>query len=326
MKANQFFNKILDKWPVKVCCLILAISMYLFHQASLTEKRSFVLPLQLVEEGAVMHNGDYTSNVTVTVRANTEQISSVHSNQISAYVSLNGISKGGEYNLPVKVKVSDEIMAFDPFEIKVKPEFIKIQVENKDIKYVTIEPMVVGEPEYGYEVKAVTVNPPVAEITGPHTMIENTKMIYTEKVDITDLAKKESFDVNFRPLNKLLTISQKEPVEVTVLIEPMQMEKIFENIEVNVTGLDPLFVISEELPGISFVLEGTVPVLENYTPTKRFVNADLSKLTEPGEYEVPLTYSVPSYLTLKDDAPQSIWIKIEHKVNEPLEPLDEVTE
>ena len=71
MKANQFFNKILDKWPVKVCCLILAICMYLFHQASLTDKRSFVLPLQLVEEGAVMHNGDYTSNVTVTERANT---------------------------------------------------------------------------------------------------------------------------------------------------------------------------------------------------------------------------------------------------------------
>ena len=326
MKANQFFNKILDKWPVKVCCLILAICMYLFHQAGLTEKRSFVLPLQLVEEGAVMHNGDYTSNVTVTVRANTEQISSIHSNQINAYVSLNGISKAGEYNLPVKVKVADEIMAYDPFEIKVKPEFIKIQVENKDIKFVNIEPMVVGDPEYGYEVKSVTVNPPIAEITGPHTMIENTKTIYTEKVDITDLAKKETFEVNFRSLNKLLTITEKEPVEVTVLIEPMQMEKLFENIEISVTGLNPDLYISEELPGISFVLEGTVPVLDNYTPTKRFVSVDLSKLSESGEYEVELIYSVPSYLTLKDDAPQSIWIKLENKEKEILEPLEEVTE
>ena len=67
MKANQLFNKILDKWPVKVLCLIAAISMYLFHQASLTEKRSFVIPLTVLEEGAVQHTGDFTSTVTVTV-------------------------------------------------------------------------------------------------------------------------------------------------------------------------------------------------------------------------------------------------------------------
>lgn len=326
MKANQFFNKILDQWPVKVCCFILAICLYLFHQASLTDKRSFVLPLQLVEEGSVMHNGDYTSNVTVTVRAGTEHISSIHSNQITAYVSLNGISKAGEYNLPVKIHVTDEIMAYDPFEITVKPEYIKVQVENKDIKYVKIEPMIVGEPEHGYEIKSFEINPPIAEITGPHTMIENTKMIYTEKVDVTGLAKKESFDVKFRSLNKLLTITEKEPVKVTVVIEPMQMEKLFENVEINITGLKSNLIISEEIPGISFVLEGTVPVLENYSPAKRFVSADLSKITEAGEYELALSYSVPSYLKLKDDAPQNILIKIQEKIEEPEETLQEVVE
>ena len=101
MKANRFFEKILFNWPVKVCCLILAIALYLFHQASLTEKRSFVIPLTIVEEGLVQHTGDYTSTVTVVVRANTEEISSVHSNQLNAYVNLNNISKNGEYNLPV---------------------------------------------------------------------------------------------------------------------------------------------------------------------------------------------------------------------------------
>ena len=95
MKANRFFEKILDKWPVKVCCLIVAICLYLFHQASLTDKRSFVIPLTLIEEGGVIHTGDYTSTVTVVVRANMEELSSVHSNQLHAFVNLNGISKNG---------------------------------------------------------------------------------------------------------------------------------------------------------------------------------------------------------------------------------------
>ena len=137
--------------------------------------------------------------------------------------------------------------------------------------------MLVGEPEYGFEVTGVSVNPPVAEITGPHTMIENTKTIYTEKIDITALAAKETISANFRPLNKLLTITEKEPVQVTVFIEPMQMEKLFE-------------------------------------------------YKEAGEYEVELIYSVPSYFTLKDDAPQSIRIKIDKKPEEITEPLNEVTE
>ena len=151
MKANRFFEKILYNWPVKICCLIIAIAIYLFHQSSLTEKRSFVIPLTVVEEGNVQHTGDYTSTVTVTVRANTEEISSVHSNQLTPYVNLNNISKNGEYNLPVKVQVSDEIMAFDPFEIKVKPEYITIKAETKDLKF--------GEPEHGYEITETTIEP-----------------------------------------------------------------------------------------------------------------------------------------------------------------------
>ena len=65
------------------------------------------------------------------------------------------------------------------------------------------------------------------------------------------------------------------------------------------------------------------------TTSKNFkdsVLCHLSKYKEAGEYEVELIYSVPSYFTLKDDAPQSIWIKIDKKPEEITEPLIEVTE
>ena len=311
MKANQFFNKILDKWPVKVGCLIIAIALYLFHQSSLTEKKSFVLPVQVIEEGAVIHTGDSVSNVTVTVKANTEQVSSIHTNQLQAYISLNDISKNGEYTVPVKVNVAEEILSFDPFEIKVKPEYVKIRVENKDLKDVYIEPSIIGEPEHGYEITEIKVNPVTAEIMGPESIVENTKKIYTEKIDVTGLAKKETFRVNFRSINKLITVSDMEPVEVSVKIEPKQMERTFEDFEVFINGLNDSFAIKDGTPVITFVLSGTVPVLENYTPAKRFVTLDLRHITETGEYELPLSYSVPSYLVLMEGAPTTIKVQIE---------------
>lgn len=310
MKANQFFNKILNKWPIKVLCLVIAIAMYLFHQASLTDKRSFVIPLQLVEEGAVMHTGEFTSTVTVVIKASTEEMSSVHSNQLTAYVNLNEITKNGEYNLPVKIKVAEELMGYNPFEIKVKPEFVKIRAENKELKFIPIEASVVGEPEHGYEVSEVKVNPSHLEVTGPASIIENTTKIYTDKVDVTGLAKKESFEVEYKPVNKLLAVADNGPFEVTVTIEPKYMERTIEDLEVNVVSLNPKFYLKDDIIQTTVTLSGTMPVLENYTPGKRFAYIDCTNITAPGEYDLPIIFTVPAYFTLEESSELPVHITV----------------
>ena len=316
MKANQFFEKILDKWPVKVCCLIVAICLYLFHQASLTDKRSFVIPLTLIEEGGVMHTGDYTSNVTVVVRANMEDLSSVHSNQLHAFVNLNGIAKTGEYNLHVKVKVADEIMAFDPFEIKVKPEYIKIKVENKDFKYIPLEPTIVGEPAHGYEITEVQVDPLFVEVNGPQTIIENTQKLFLEKVDVTNLTANQNFSVQYKSLNKLISIKESGPFNVSVVIEPQEMERTLDNVNVSVVGLSERFYLKDDVMPVSVTLEGNVVDLEKYTPAKRLVTLELQRILEPGEYDLPLTFNVPSYLYFIDSSEKTVHITVLNKEEE----------
>lgn len=316
MKANQFFEKILDKWPVKVCCLIVAICLYLFHQASLTDKRSFVIPLTLIEEGGVMHTGDYTSNVTVVVRANMEELSSVHSNQLHAFVNLNGIAKTGEYNLPVKVNVADEIMAFDPFEIKVKPEYIKIKVENKDFKYIPLEPTIVGEPAHGYEITEVQVDPLFVEVNGPQTIIENTQKLFLEKVDVTNLTANQNFSVQYKSLNKLISIKESGPFNVSVVIEPQEMERTLDNVNVSVVGLSERFYLKDDVMPVSVTLEGNVVDLEKYTPAKRLVTLELQRILEPGEYDLPLTFNVPSYLYFIDSSEKTVHITVLNKEEE----------
>ena len=327
MKANRFFEKILYNWPVKVCCLIIAIALYLFHQASLTEKRSFVIPLTVIEDGAVQHTGDFTSNVTVVVRANTEQISSVHSNQLIAYVNLNNISKNGEYNLPVKVDVADEIMAFDPFEIKVKPEYIKIRAETKDLKFIPLEASIVGEPEHGYEITDITIEPAFVEVTGPESVIENTQKIYLDRIDVTGLSQKGIFEADYKSINKLLSIKEKGPFEVIVMIEPKQMERTIEEIPVTVLSLNEKFYLENDIQPVSVTLEGSMPVLEDFIPARRFVTVDLSKILEPGEYDIPVIYNIPGYFELIEASDETVHINVlEHKVEEEIEEGEGVTE
>ena len=319
MKANRFFEKILDKWPVKVCCLIVALCIYLFHQASLTDKRSFVIPLTLIEEGGVMHTGDYTSNVTVVVRANMEEISALHSNQLHAFVNLNGIAKSGEYNLPVKVNVADEIMAFDPFEIKVRPEYIKIKVENKDFKYIPIEPTIIGEPAHGYEITELHIEPNFVEIDGPQTIVENTQKLFLEKIDVSNLTANQDFSVQYKSLNKLLTIKETGPFNVSVVIEPQEMQRTLENVNVSVVGLSERFYLKDDVLPVSITLEGNVVDLENYSPGRRLVTLELQRILEAGEYDLPLTFNVPSYLYFIDASEKTVHVTILNKEEENLE-------
>ena len=41
MNIRQIFNKVTNQWPAKVICLIIAIFLYVFHQISLIDKKSF---------------------------------------------------------------------------------------------------------------------------------------------------------------------------------------------------------------------------------------------------------------------------------------------
>lgn len=324
MKANQFFEKILYNWPVKVCCLIIAIALYLFHQASLTEKRSFVIPLNVIEEGAVQHVGDFTSTVTVVIRANTEQISSVHSNQINAYVNLNNISKNGEYSFPVKIKVADEIMAFDPFEIRVKPENIKIKVETKDLKFIPLEASIVGEPEHGYEITEVEIDPAFVEVTGPASVIENTQKIYLDRIDVTGLTRNETYEVEYKSINRLLSIKEKGPFKVSLSIDPKDMERIIEDIPVTLLSLDEKFYLKDDIISVWVKVQGTMPLLENYIPGRRFVTLDLSSVSQAGEYDLPLVYNIPDYFTLIETSDQTVHITVLEHSNEEEEAGEEM--
>ena len=88
------------------------------------------------------------------------------------------------------------------------------------------------------------------------------------------------------------------------------MEKLVENVEVNVTLPPENLYLKDDIEPVSITLEGTVPVLENYEPGKRFVTLDLSKINEPGEYDLPLTFNVPSYLKMVEASQNTIHLEI----------------
>ena len=326
MKANQLAEKIFKNWPVKLICFVLAILLYVFHRSAMVDKRSFVLPLEVVQDGIVMPVGNYPKNVTVIVRANTEEITSVHASQITAYVNINNISKGGEYTLPVNVSITDDLMRYDPFEIKVKPETIKLDVEKKSKKFVQIKPSIVGEPAHGYFISDITVEPSYITMSGPESLLAEIEELKTDAVDIDKMTTDLVIDAECMELNKVIHIDNEGPYEVTVKIEPQLMEKSFDNLRIQAVSLPEGFELVSSLPTTGLMLQGIMPMLENFNLNAYSVQVDLSSIKEAGIFELPVRYIYPSYFKLVRKNVDKVKVevrKIENAVDDGKEDLEQ---
>ena len=94
------------------------------------------------------------------------------------------------------------------------------------------------------------------------------------------------------------------------------MERIFEEIPIEIINLNNSLEIKDELPVVMIKLSGTMPVLENYILSKHAVQLNLREVTEPGEYELPLRYVLPANLQLIEKSDEEITVTVIKKLEE----------
>lgn len=320
MKSSEIFEKIFFNWHIKLLCFVVAILFYIFYQSSFFEKKNFVIPLNVIENGLVMNVGNIDSKINVVIKGTPETISLVQTNKISASIDLSNITENGKHSLPVLLTISDDLLALDPLEVRIQPETINVQVERRDFKYLDIEPSIVGNIAYGYEITDYQVEPAFAEIQGSISMINKISTIKTEMIDITD--KDSSFETNvyLKSINNQIKIVKKGPYKINFNINPIKIEKDFKEVSIMPVLLQEGFMVLEELPKINFTLKGTMLNLEDYNVSENTVKINLSEITSPGEYEVPLVYSIPSYFEIIETSIDKI------KINIVPAPIEETTE
>ena len=319
MNTKRLTDKVLDKWPAKVICLIIAIFLYFFHQASTIDSKTFVVPLEIIENGIVMHVGSSANSVAVNVRADEEAIKSILQSDIAASVNLDMITEKGSYTLPVKITLADSLLTYDPLEVKLKDDTVTIDVDRKAIKYVPIVPSVVGDVAHGYEIDTITMSPSTIEISGPESVVNATDQIYTTRLNVSNAEINFSTETSYQQFNKLITVMDEGPFKAEVSIKTKAMERIFDSVEIEVLNLAESLEFKDPLPVITMKLSGSMPVLENYILSKHAVQLNMREVTEPGTYEIPLRYVIPANLQLVEKSDENLTVTIVQKTEDKAE-------
>ena len=88
MNRKKLTDRIFEDWGQKVVCIVLAVIIYVFSQVATLERKVFVLPLKVEADGLMMANSDIPKFVKVSVRTRAENMPSINSGNIFAYINL----------------------------------------------------------------------------------------------------------------------------------------------------------------------------------------------------------------------------------------------
>ncbi len=300
MNLKAFLERISRDGFAKIICFVLALFLYVSYRTTVMDKKTFTLPLQIVSEGSMTSESDmeHIKYVRVIVRGRAEQIATVTDNEFKAYCDISSQTKEGRYDFNVLVEPSSRVLLMEPLEITTRPEKVSLCIEENVFRYIPITPSIAGNPSYGYQITDQYVEPSTVKISGPKSIVDSIKTIYTGKVDIEGITQTSIKDVELVNENKLLHIEKPSSIRVTVKLQASGMIKDFKGIAIKCENLDESVEITNGPFYIDVTVEGELLEVENMIASRIQVTADCSNIKETGTYKVPVSVSIPNSLQL----------------------------
>lgn len=312
MKAELILKKISNNWVPKCICIIAAIALYLFGKTSRLEKKTFSIPLVVKEDGNLLSAENLPSHISVIIRSEPSNISSLTAGDIQAVLDLSYYTKEGQYSIPVSASLTSTANLSAPVELVVSPEKINVKLEERTRKAVPVEVPVYGNPLHGYEIDEIKFSPQQVIISGPKSLVANIKQVSTYEVDLSE--KNENFkDIKkVRNINKHIELVSSENVNVNVSFKTSLVTKTFDRIPVFLAHLAPnLEPVS--VPHSSFTVSGAQLVVEKFYPSEYTMQADCSLISGPGEYELPVVIAVQDAFKIEGEGNPTIKVELREK-------------
>lgn len=293
MKSKEIFDRVVEKWPVKVLSIAAAIVLFMFNRMSTLEERFFSVPLGISLHDSLVPAASYPRMVRVTLRGEANSIFPILEDDIEAYLDLSKYKSEGVYKAPVLVRKKGTAAGIDPLEVHVEPIEVAVAVERKEIKTVPITPSFRGYLESGYELASYSIIPSQVEISGPAGMIARVLDMTTDFIELS--GRKESFSASVKLLNRepLISIRGEPEVLFNGTIQQSTMIRTIDRLPIVISGLPTGFIARPQTNFGSVRLQGSQNDLETYSPEASFLSVDCSDITEVGLYILPVVVSAP---------------------------------
>ena len=222
--------------------------------------------------------------------------------QITVEGPHNAVRKARKVGVSVSVDLtevatdaSEYLVDFDnaqinklPANVVVKettPREIRIELDAVGHRFVTVEPVTVGEPLAGSMVEEVKVEPSVVELRGPKVKLDPLKSVKTLPIDVSGLRHDKRVQVMLDPPRGVEAMGV-ENLEARIDIEPTVAARVIVGVPVQVRGREGWAI---QPATIKVRLEGPAASLQKISDEDILGLVVLPKVIKRSSYEASFT-------------------------------------
>ncbi len=310
MISSSFLQSVLDRWPVKILCIALAVVLYiLFRINTLTEKQ-ITVPLEVVTSEGFVVSSDHPGNVNIILRGEEDDIRGILNEDVEAYVNLAPYPEEGEYQVPIEFRKKGTALQPEALEIRSRPREITLSQERRTVRSLVVKPEISGFPALGYELTQYFVSPSSVTAIGPQSQMVELNELTTEIIDLS--GRRGDFTVTTRIVkpSSQITIPGGEVVEFRGIVDESVVIRTIADREVVVFDLAEDLHIAEDLPRVSLTVQGSQLTVESVRPQDMTFYVDGSQIRRPGTYILPLKMDIPPGLAVLQLLPREVEITV----------------
>lgn len=302
MKWKGKITQLTDNWFAKVMSFALALLLSQFYRGSLLKQETFMVPLTIQKQGALVPAENYPRKIKVSLWGDRNVIESIKEDEIAAFIDLSDIKSDGVYQFPIQVQVNGTAVTVEPFEVTVEPDRLSLKLEKSMAKKVPIVLSLKGIPADGYEVYETTIEPATAEIDGPETLINKIDSLVTDSLLIDNRTTGFSGTVSLLTENPLVTVQGTRQIQYSVKIHEVVAVKRIKKAGIAVKNVSPAFTVTVEPSEGSVEIQGKKKIIESWKVPDELLTVSADAITEPGIYIL----QVKPNLALEDETAMQV--------------------
>jgi len=310
MSRKSVLERVLENWPAKILSFMAAVLLFSFHQLNRLEERPLAIPLRVEKGEDLSPSSPYPRTVRIVLKGEVNSIFAVQEGDLEAILDLRDFHAEGVYRVPVVIEKKGSALGIDPLEIHVDPSEVAVALEQRLVRSVPIVPSFRGFLDPGYELASSELIPQTAEIEGPASLVRKAEDVTTEFVELTGRSEDFSVVVRLQRRDPLLSFTGAETVEFRAKIQKALAYRSYEGLSIRIEGLADSLRISGDVPAGTLRVVGSRNDLSFLVPPEDVLYADLSLISEPGIYTVPVGVRVPSGITAEAWTPAALTLAV----------------
>lgn len=265
---------LLDNLPQKAIALAMAISLFMINREDRTSEFGFPVTVRVNRPANRVLVSPLIEQVKVTVEGKYRTLRDFSPQSVPPLqINLTGF-EGQQVSFdPEMFKLPPELKI-----IRVVPSAMLVRFEEKKKIVVPVEARLDGDPQPGFRVTEVTVDPPTMVVEGANSAVEALRKALTERITLVGRSQSTTLKVKLAPPPAYVNfLDGGRDYSVRITIEEKRGTRVVRNRPVQVRGVPagaPGFEVSPAT--ISVTMHGPLRLLDALDPDRVVAYVDVS--------------------------------------------------